>query len=131
MLKKTEPLHGRGVISTTICAAKERNGPASANKALSTGNPDSHHAHGVFATLPLSHPFWLRKPGPKLLYEYMWVIIIAECISKVFTTLIRPDKKKSQLVHSLSPALTLTLTLTQTQTINHLANKPQQTTSGL
>ena len=32
-------------------------------------------------------------------------------------------------MHSLAPALTLTLT--QTQTLNHLANKPQQTTSTL
>ena len=31
------------------------------------------------------------------------------------------------LVHSLAPALTLTLTLT----LDHLANKPQQTTSAL
>ena len=48
-------------------------------------------------------------------------------IFKVFTALIRPEnKKKVQLVHSLSPALTLTL-----QTLNQLANKPQQTTSAL
>ena len=32
-------------------------------------------------------------------------------------------------MHSLAPALTLILTLTQT--LNHLANKPQQTTSAL
>ena len=51
--KKTEPLHGRGVISTIICAAKERNGPASVNKNYSTDSPDSHYAHGVFATLTL------------------------------------------------------------------------------
>ena len=36
-------------------------------------------------------------------------------------------EKKVQLVHSLSPALTLTLSLT----LNHLANKLQQTTSAL
>ena len=42
--------------------------------------------------------------------------------AKLLTTLIRPEgKKKVQLVHSLAPALTL----------NHLANKPQQTTSAL
>ena len=41
--------------------------------------------------------------------------------AKLLTTLIRPEGKKVQLVHSLAPALTL----------NHLANKPQQTTSAL
>ena len=41
--------------------------------------------------------------------------------AKLLTTLIRAEKKKVQLVHSLPPALTL----------NHLANKPQQTTSAL
>ena len=36
-------------------------------------------------------------------------------------------KKKVQIIHSLAPALTLTLTITLI--LNHLANKPQQTTS--
>ena len=45
----------------------------------------------------------------------------------VFTTLTRPVGKNVQLVHSLAPALGLALSLT----LNHLANKPQQTTSTL
>ena len=71
--------------------------------------------------------------------ERKWLITWHETISKplrtygdyqtkVFTTLIRPEKK-IQLVHSLAHALTLTLT--PTQTLYHLANKPQQTTSTL
>ena len=48
--------------------------------------------------------------------------------TKVFTTLDQ-KKKKRQLVHFLAPALILTLALTLT--LNHLVNKPQQTTSTL
>ena len=43
----------------------------------------------------------------------------------MFTTLIIPEGKKAQLVHSLAQALTLTLTR------NHLANKPQRKASTL
>ena len=41
--------------------------------------------------------------------------------AKLLTALTGPEEKKVQLVHSLAPAITL----------NHLANKPQQTTSAL
>ena len=47
--------------------------------------------------------------------------------TKVLTTLIRSQKKKGHIVHSLTPALTLILT----PTLNHIAQKPQETTSTL
>ena len=42
-------------------------------------------------------------------------------------TLTLEEKKEVHLVQPLAPALTLTLALTQT--LNHLANKPQQTST--
>ena len=53
----------------------------------------------------------------------MYLTSIPNQRRQVFTTLIKKGGETVQLVHSMAPALTLTLTL------NHLANKPQQTTS--
>ena len=54
--QKWSPWKGRGLVSTPVCAKKERDGPACADQGLSIASQDSRHIHGMPWMCPPTTP---------------------------------------------------------------------------